>query len=53
MQELNLSGNHIRSLKGLEDHSLLENIDLEGNEVRHEKLMTNLWKDIQPKLTPI
>ena len=32
-QNLNLAGNRVRSLQGLEDHDLLESIDLEDNEV--------------------
>lgn len=32
-QSINLAGNNIRSLAGLEDHPLLENVDLEDNEV--------------------
>jgi hypothetical protein len=32
-QMVNLAGNNIRSLAGLEDHPLLENVDLEDNEV--------------------
>lgn len=34
LQSINLAGNNIRSLAGLEDHPLLENVDLEDNEVR-------------------
>lgn len=33
VQHLNLSGNRIRSLEGLEEHGLLESIDIEDNEV--------------------
>ncbi|KAL4227150.1 hypothetical protein ACF0H5_015123 [Mactra antiquata] len=33
IQQINFSGNKIRSLKGLQDHSLLECLDLEDNEV--------------------
>ena len=33
LQSINLAGNNIRSLAGLEDHPLLENVDLEDNEV--------------------
>ena len=30
---MNFSGNKIRSLSGIEDHDLLETVDLEDNEV--------------------
>ncbi|XP_060555244.1 leucine-rich repeat and guanylate kinase domain-containing protein-like isoform X1 [Ruditapes philippinarum] len=33
IQQINFSGNKIRSLKGLQDHDLLECLDLEDNEV--------------------
>ena len=33
LQQVNFSGNKIRSLKGLEDHDILEMVDLEDNEV--------------------
>ena len=32
---MNFSGNKIRSLSGIEDHDLLETVDLEDNEVSH------------------
>ena len=32
---MNFSGNKIRSLSGIEDHDLLETVDLEDNEVCH------------------
>lgn len=34
LQHINLSGNKVRSLKGLQEHDLLETIDLEDNEVQ-------------------
>ena len=35
---MNLSGNKIRSLSGIENHDLLETIDLEDNEVRLDRV---------------
>ena len=41
-QDVNLSGNNIRSLRGLQDHNLLESIDLEDNEVKWTRLVISL-----------
>ena len=35
---MNFSGNKIRSLSGIENHDLLETIDLEDNEVNYFKI---------------
>jgi hypothetical protein len=41
MKVLDLSGNKIRSLRGLENNEFLENADLEDNEV-HDTVITRI-----------
>ncbi len=42
LQQINLSGNIIRSLGGLQGHDFLESIDMEGNEVKKKREKNSL-----------
>lgn len=49
LRVLDLSGNQISSLEGLEEHNLLEEINLEGNQVMSCTMSHFVMSAILPK----